>query len=313
MSEILFFDSKFSDFLSATGPICKISGILSLEPHFFFNEKGNYLKVESNDTLSYIPHNKISLADDKDNSKYRTSLKIGRFINKFFKKEVINSLEIVDSDNEIFVNLFKSYFDADQNNLKIISGPEIHKWYLEDNYLTPNNCRIGTLWNSCMRYKRKNSFMAIYSQNPDQVKMLINTDSDGKLKSRALLWENCEDQSGNKVKVMDRIYSVYDHEVAKFKKWACDNGYIHKKDQSAKNERQFITPDGPCRLSLKVNLENWKFRLYPYIDTFKFLDYKRGFVYNCDNQEHDFVLIQNNGSLFEEESSDDDEQNTEDW
>jgi hypothetical protein len=57
-----------------------------------------------------------------------------------------------------------------------------------------------------MRYKEKNKFMSIYAENPDKIKMLVNLDSSGKLKTRALLWEDVEDNNGNKFKVMDRIY-----------------------------------------------------------------------------------------------------------
>ena len=204
---------------------------------------------------------------------------------------------INDSEIENFVNLFKSYFDNDISKFKIVSGNEIKKWYLVDNYYMPNGCRYGTLWNSCMRYVEKNSYMNIYADNPNVVKMLVNIDENGSVKSRALLWESATDKEGNIYKVMDRIYSVYDHEINSFKKWASENGYIYKYEQSAKSERLFVTPDGVKDLRLKIQLENWRMKKYPYIDTFKFLNFNDGILSNTDKFNYDYVLVQNDGSL----------------
>ena len=143
--------------------------------------------------------------------------------------------------------------------------------------------------------------MNIYAVNPEKVKMLVHINEDGKLRTRALLWEEVYDQDGNKFKVMDRIYSVYDYEVLSFKKWATDNNYIYKKEQSSKRERLFVTPDGTMDLKLKVKLDKWKIEYYPYIDTFKFLNYSNGVLSNNDDCFFDFILVQNDGSLEREE------------
>jgi hypothetical protein len=102
---------------------------------------------------------------------------------------------------------------------------------------------------------------------------------------------------------MDRIYSFYDHEVTSFKKWASENGYIFKYEQSAKSERLFITPDGVKDLQLKINLTKWKTGSYPYIDTFKFLNFEDGVLSNSSNFKYDYILVQNDGGLerYEEE------------
>lgn len=298
MSFELFFDTKFRDFLQNTRHLCKLSEILQYEHHLLLTEQGNFIKVENKDTLSFIPKTKLHLAvDGFDNVKYRVPLKIGRFISKFFRKEAKIVFCIQDVDVEIFVNLFKSYFDRDTSNFKVISGPEILHWYLENNYFTPNGFKHGTLWNSCMRYSYKNSFMKFYSENPNQVKMLINVDENGKLRTRALLWDDVQDEQGNSYKVMDRIYSVYDYEVSSFKQWASDHGYIYKKEQSAKSERLFVTKNGLENLDLKIKLGKWQNTMYPYIDTFKFLNYRRGIISNSEYFPYDFVLVQNDGSL----------------
>ena len=299
----LHFDNKLNDFINDTRNLCRISEIIQHGKGYLLKqEDGNFIKFESIDTISFIPKSKLVLAlDGFNNTKYRTTIKIGRFISKFMIKEARINFNISDRDIEIFVNLYKSYFDTDTTKYKIVSGDEILKWYLYENYHLPLGFQHGSLWNSCMRYREKNSYMNIYAVNPEKVKMLVHISEDGKLRTRALLWEEVYDQHGNKFKVMDRIYSVYDYEVLSFKKWATDNNYIYKKEQSSKRERLFVTPDGTTDLKLKVKLDKWKIDCYPYIDTFKFLNYGNGVLSNNDDCFFDFILIQNDGSLEREE------------
>ena len=298
----LHFDNKLNDFIKDTRNLCRISEILQHGKGYLLKQDGNFIKFESIDTISFIPKSKLVLAlDGFSNTKYRTTVKVGRFISKFMLKEARINFNISDRDIEVFVNLFKSYFDTDTSKYKIVSGDEILDWYLYENYHLPFGFQHGSLWNSCMRYREKNSYMNIYAVNPEKVKMLVHINEDGKLRTRALLWEEVYDQNGNKFKVMDRIYSVYDYEVLSFKKWATDNNYIYKKEQSSKKERLFVTPDGTMDLKLKVKLDKWKIEYYPYIDTFKFLNYSNGVLSNNDDCFYDFILIQNDGSLEREE------------
>jgi hypothetical protein len=70
--------------------------------------------------------------------------------------------------------------------------------------------------------------------------MLIFLTDDGKLRSRALLWDEVIDNHGVKYKFMDRIYSIYDHDVYLFKSWAKENGYITKLEQDCYCELEII-------------------------------------------------------------------------
>lgn len=297
MFQNLNFDNELWEFIISTTGMSRISDILRHNDIALFKLEGDYIKVDEIDTISFVPKSKLSVCNGFSEEKFRTKIKVGRFVKKFFKKETLQMFYINDSQIEEFVNLFKSYFDNDLSKFKIVSGKEIKKWYHVDNYFEPNGCRRGTLWNSCMRYPEKNSYMNIYAENPDVIKMLVNIDENGTVKSRALLWESAQDENGNTYKVMDRIYSVYDHEVTSFKKWAVDNGYIYKYEQSAKSERLFVTPGGVKEILLKVKLDNWKLRKYPYIDTFKFLNFDDGILSNNDNFRYDFILVQNDGEL----------------
>ncbi len=297
MFQNLNFDNELWEFITSTTGMSRISDILRHNDIALFKLEGDYIKVDEIDTISFVPKSKLNICNGFSEEKFRTKIKVGRFVKKFLKKETLQMFYINDSQIEEFVNLFKSYFDNDITKYRVVSGRDIKKWYHVDNYFAPNGCRSGTLWNSCMRYPEKNSYMNIYAENPDVVKMLVNIDENGTVKSRALLWESAKDELGNTYKVMDRVYSVYDHEVTTFKKWATDNGYIYKYEQSAKSERLFVTPDGVKELFLKIKLDNWKLRKYPYIDTFKYLNFDDGILSNNDRFRYDFILVQNDGEL----------------
>jgi len=228
-------------------------------------------------------------------------MNIGKLFNKIFTEKAKEDFYVKESDNEKFINLYKSYFDRDLNKLSIIEGDDILKYYHESSYLKPLNNRLGTLWKSCMRYPEKNKYMEIYSKNPDKIKMLILLDENNHLKSRALLWYGCESQFGENFNVMDRIYSVFEHDTYFFKDWALKNGFLHKLEQTSKSENLFQTPDGPKMLNLKIKLSKHDLNYYPYIDSFKWYNPQYGILSNTSIFPHHFKLVQNDGSLVNEE------------
>lgn len=294
--------------------VSKIANIITRDE--FILPIGDFIKVEDEvGIVSYIPKSKIpSIIRESgfDHTKYRTKIRIGRLVTKLIKKNVISDYNVSGDDVELFVNLFKSYFDSDTSKLTVVEGEEVLKWYLDYNYkmINDNRC-VGTLWSSCMRYSDKNKFMQLYSDNPDKIKMLIKLDG-GKLIARALLWEDCEDSSGNKYKVMDRIYTVYDHDVITFKMWGKENGYLPKSEQSSRSERYFDTINGQSSIKLTTKLDVHKHTHYPYLDTFKFYDSENGVFSNQEMSFRDFVLIQGNGSMCREEVVEDGYEDNED-
>jgi hypothetical protein len=310
----LIFDHEMKNFLDRSHNI-RISQILIHGMSGLIKEEGNFIKREEGkiDTLSYLPSVKYNLIQN-DYSKDpfgpgigRVSIKIGRFVRKFLSESSFSEFSIKDSDVENFVNIYKSYFNYDPSKLKIIEGEEIKKYYLESNYFKPDGCQYGTLWNSCMRQSDRNKFMNLYTVNKD-IKMLVLLSDDGAVRSRALLWDNVKEFNSDKVyKFMDRIYSVYDHDVNIFKKWASDNGYVSKWEQSAKSEL-FIDIDGRSeRKNLYVILDNHNLSYYPYLDTFKFYDVSKGRFSNSQSYNFDYTLIQSNGMVERQRDNDDDE------
>jgi len=300
------------------GDNMRISQILIHGMSGFIKEEGNFIKREEGkfDTLSYLPKNRYDILQNHEKDPFgsgigRTTIKIGRFVKKFLTQEAFEEFNIKDSDVENFVNFYKSYFNSDPTKLKVVDGDDILKYYFEDNYYKPNGSKIGSLWNSCMRQRERNKFMKLYSVNP-QVKMLVLLEDD-KVRARALLWEEIKEfDSDNEYKFMDRIYTVYDHDLNLFKNWAKENGYLTKWEQNAKSEIYVDIDNKPVRKHLYVILENHNLNWYPYLDTFKFYNVYKGRFSNSDRYNFDYVLVQSSGLVErepepEEEYYDDDE------
>jgi hypothetical protein len=306
----LIFDHEMCNFIERSHNR-KIASILLHGMNGVISEEGNFICRESNsiDTLSYLPKSKYKVLDQKDPFSPgigRVNIKVGRFIKKFLSKSAFSEFGISDSEVEKFVNSFKSYFNSNIGDLKIVEGSDIQKYYLEENYFKPDGYTYGSLWNSCMRQKDRNKFLKLYSSN-ENIKMVVMFAEDGTVRSRALLWENvCEHNTDRTYKVMDRIYSIYDHDVNTFKMWAKENGYISKWEQSAKSETLFDIDGEPARLKLFVTLENSEFSYYPYLDTFKYFSPSRNRFSNSDYYDYAYKLVQSNGQV-ERESEPDEE------
>jgi hypothetical protein len=311
MFDNLYFEKELVDFLHITST-CKVSMLLLNASGSLLKDTGNFIKRDSCklDYLTYIPKSKYNKDDNIPNyfrtEKGRVSIKVGRFIMKFLSKNVIKEFGVSDSDIELFVNLFKSYFTPSKNNLKIVEGDDIFKYYNESSYATTFGLKTGSLWKSCMRQPERNKFMQLYVDNIDLCKMLVFLTDTGELRARAILWENVQDQNGETYKVMDRIYSIYDQDVYLFKSWAKENGYIYKMQQSASNELFFEKDGLPFSYNLSIKLDKYLFGYYPYLDTFKYFDIKNGIIYNHHNIKASYKLVQSNGSLEKEEELSDD-------
>jgi hypothetical protein len=264
----------------------------------YINRVCDYIDFKDMESVSYTP-----IKDGQLQEKHRTSSRFGRLISKLINKTAITSFNITSRQFEDCVNLYKNYFDSNLENLKILSGSDILSAYLENNYLIPQNGRIGSLWKSCMRYDYKNQFMDFYVKNSDIVSLLVLYSNCGKVKGRALLW-NCKDINGRDIKIMDRIYVVYEHNLNLFKDWAKLNGYVYKLEQSNKCEMMFDGSSGPHQLDITIPIPVVDFKYYPYMDTFKFFSIDSKFISNSDQSDYDYILVQNYGALTEDEDVD---------
>lgn len=210
----------------------------------------------------------------------------GAFVSKVFK-------DIPSKEIEIFANLFTSFSTERKEKFEIIKGSEIKDYYLGNSYLDDT----GSLGNSCMKYKKCQSYFDIYSEN-DNISLLALM-MDGKIIGRALLWED--------IKLMDRIYTIKDDEFfGLFRKWAIDNGYIFKNKQNFTNTLSFTDGKDIFEREFKVKLKVSELDRYPYLDTFKWLDTLTGTLYNYKpfhfserNRNSERVLVSPEGSYEE--------------
>lgn len=320
MKNQLIFDHEMYNFLDRRGD--RISQILIYGMSGLISEEGNFIKrVDGEiDTLSYLPIKKyLSIKEDQSKDPFgdsvgRQTIRIGRFIRKFISKQGFDEFGIKDSDVEKFVNHYKSYFNYDPTMLKIVEGEDVKKYYLEDNYLRPDGNRYGTLWKSCMRQADRNKFMNLYVFNG--VKMLVLFSDDGKVRARALLWEGIKEfNTDREWKFMDRIYTIYDHDVNIFKKWAKENGYLTKWEQSAKSEIFVDIDDKPVTKQLYINLEKHNLSWYPYLDTFKYYNIFEGRFSNSQILNYQYTLVQSSGLVEREREEELDEEydDGDDW
>jgi len=296
----LTIDKEFFDFLASNDNIIS-RVILNGETEIGIN----YIKSVDSEMISYLPEEKRKDGVDPFTQSNRIKIRIGKLVSKLIPK-YINELNISNSNIENFVNHYKSWFDTSSLEYRIVEGEEIKKWYLDRNYFTPNGYTIGTLWNSCMRYQERQRFLDLYTLNKN-IKMLIlttNVNDEIKLRARAILWDDVsvissQEELPEKIKVMDRIYSIFDSDVILLKKWAEQNGYIYKWEQNAKSHAYFNIKNNPVRIKCKVNLGNFLLKYYPYLDTFPYFDRNNGDIYNDEyNKYWQFKLVQANGSLY---------------
>lgn len=229
----------------------------------------NYLSTSESDPtkISYITQErliKLTYSDDVWASSRRFHARPGSVVNKIFKN-------LHPKDVENFNRLYKSVVSTSNYKFEVVEGPDIKKYYHIDSYKQESH----SLGNSCMKYESCQRYFGIYIDNPEVVKMLVMLDDDERLMGRALLW-NFDDH-----KVMDRIYTINDDELPyHFKKWAVQNGYIYKYEQKWNNTLFFEMGGKKIEKKLSIQLKNWKHDKYPYLDTFKFMDIKKGVLYN---------------------------------
>jgi hypothetical protein len=240
----------------------------------------NYISVSSSDNtkISYLTKERIESLNPSEywTSSRRFQVKPGVLVSKILK-------DIHPKSIEEFANLFKSETTKQVFTFEVVKGERIRDFYLWENYAHNDS---GSLGISCMKHDSCQKLLDIYCKNENQVSMLAMLDKEGLLLGRAILWNI------DKNKIMDRIYTVNDNELPlQFKKWATDNGYLYKSNQNWASTLQFENLKTQKReIELSFDLESKKFRYYPYMDTFKFLDVN-GIVYNYHPKNVEFYTL----------------------
>ena len=251
----------------------------------------NYISVSTDDRskMSYLTEERIGdLTEDVYwTSSRRFQARPGAFISKLFKN-------IPAKEVEKFSNLFKSQAVKSSFNFKVFRGENIRKYYDRSTYANTK----GSLGSSCMNHTECSELFDVYTDN-EEVSMLVMRDENKKVMGRSILWDF------GSYKIMDRIYTNRDEELSfHFKKWATDNGYLYKSEQNWCNSLQFEqigSKKQEVKLEIKFKMDQPKKWLYPYMDTFKFIDINTGKLYNYIPEDEYGIrtLCASDGSKYE--------------
>jgi len=233
---------------------------------------------------------------DDDNSKYyetpgRGVIKIGRFAQALLSDpEVIDDLEfarlnhnpkeLIPRDYEEFVNLYKSEFIVVSNEFKLVKGDEISYYYDVYNHAYGDKGQLGS---SCMRYTKCQEYFSIYQKNPEVCQLLAYVNQDNKVLGRDLVWKLSKKVDGCPAEYfMDRVYCGNDSDMIKFKNYAKERGWVMKdRNNSGVIESLFFNYNDTVILShIIVQLKDFRFEKYPFIDTVSYLHLGNGKLHN---------------------------------
>ena len=198
-------------------------------------------------------------------SNRKVEQRAARFARRFVHPRLQEHL--TDRDFELFFVDMKAKSYVPTYTFETVSGEDIRKWYHRDNYGSRD---LGTLGNSCMQYPESQRSFDIYTKNPDTVQMIIARDEEvDKIYGRMLIWLDT-----NGTWHMDRPYG---NEVV------CRLLYKHGEDQGMVKIRGRND-------NFRVQLSEWFFQYYPYMDTMGNMDAAQGQLILGDTRNVDALL-----------------------
>ena len=228
----------------------------------------------------------------KDVSSIRKSdINVGKFTRALLLK---TGFEVTQKELEDFVTKYKANILIEKEKFTkfdIVSGDDIKKWYLHNNYE-----RIeGTLGNSCMRYDSCQSYFRIYTENPNQVSLIILKSDDGlSIKARALLWTDDKDR-----KIVDRVYTNNHSDEYLFKLFAIDKGFLYKSTENSDylvdGYKMLDDEESKITVILEESYDNED--KFPYMDTLMYIEFPST-ISNDDNSSYDDELCRTSGVLI---------------
>lgn len=199
--------------------------------------------------------------------KGRVKIRFGAFLKKIFKN-------LNPKDVEKFASLIKSEVNRPPYRFKEFKGEFGHLFHY-----SKTKSDSGQLGASCMRHDRCQAYLSFYNKNPKITLLAMITDS-GQIVGRALLWRLGKENGLDKEFLfMDRIYCIRDEYMHYFVNWANKNNFYIKEKQSWSRPYHFKLKGKVEELKLKIKVKT-DFRFFPYLDTFKWLDTKEGWLYN---------------------------------
>lgn len=173
----------------------------------------------------------ILQSDDSLWLKYRSELKVGRFIKKFIP-------DVSDREVQEFEHFYKAHHASFRYEMVIVSGEDIIKYYNKD--FQDLECGKSTLSDSCMSYTTKSQIvkqqqgkileseqLQFYALNSNIELLILRYKGSDKIKGRALLWTLT-----NGKKYVDCPYVDFEFDKKLFIKYANDNKHIMYVDES---------------------------------------------------------------------------------
>jgi hypothetical protein len=233
-------------------------------------------------------HDRNKAFDYLRGNKSMTSAKITRLVSTLFPNEYKDA-----EGQKTLRDLIDKYGALTDNSytLDVVSGEEIRHWYLLDNY----ESNKGDLGGSCMRYDYCQSYLDIYTENPEVVSMLIMKNSKQQLRGRALIWNL--NQEGGPKQLMDRIYFRDERVKETFINWAKDKKMAYK---ASRGNNIVWNGERYEETELKVQLDEWEFDKYPYMDTFCKLDTGTGELTIDTTKQEGFYILNSTDGEYEE-------------
>jgi hypothetical protein len=271
------------------------------------NIEKEYPQLLYKSELTWIPINTLqNISHDLLDSKTRSRIKIGRFLNKVINTPKKYPESLIDK----FVVYLQSQSVAKEDyTFKVVKGDEIAKYYNSSNYAQMR----GTLGGSCMNDKKDGkpdtiqgnirysgfkgsnaNIFDIYTKNPEVCSLLIMTNSEGKLVARSLVWNVkinfAKDSKGNivelnDIKFLDRVYTTEDWMVHKMCNWAETNRMANRYYQNFHNPETIIYNNDVYYVDMEVSVKKIHYAGFPYLDTFTYYDVKGGKLLNYRNDE----------------------------
>lgn len=218
----------------------------------------------------------LSIRVTRKDKEKRISGRLIRMVRHLLPDEL--AAQLTDADFELFHNQFTASLAASKFTWSVVSGEDIREWYLERTYA--NHC--GTLNNSCMRYSKSQNLLDLYVENPNQISLLVAvSDVDKKLHGRALVYKL---QSGEMFVSRPYGNDVMQQQI---------NQYAVRKGWLLYGVHEARSP---------VAVENVKFRKYPYVDYFGFINMDKKELRTEQQAEFgDFIMDEISGILNEYE------------
>ena len=209
----------------------------------------------------------------------RVDIKIGRFVRRFLDGN------FTDAQIEDFVNKWKSSFKSEGEKFEIRSGNGIVESYETTNYHGEEG--YNPLWNSCMNDRTDLVDFYLYVSD---LEMVVLLDSDNKIMARALLWTDTDGR-----RLLDRVYYIYDKDYYKFINLAKENGWYYKK-RNISGGSTWVLDGQEKKIQTKIKYPTESIsEIFPYVDSFYYLDDKNGFLMNYEPDGSYYFLNDTDG------------------